>query len=317
MQAVEGTHRLFVNGVLLIVAATGATVSRADPAPAQPSGDESTLEADATPSGAALEPVIVTARRRAEDAQQVPASFNAIGGELLDRTNTVNIDQLSELVPALNYTSPNPRNTAYTIRGLGSSVVAIAQANDGLEPGVGFYVDQVYHARPATAAFDFSDIDQVEVLRGPQGTVFGKNTTAGAIHITTRAPNFDFAAQEEGSLGGYDYVQAKGMVTGTLVDDLVAGRFSALLTRRGGTLDNVTVGGTDNNVHTDGVRGQILIRPSDTLQVRVTGDYSDFDSHCCTQVFVRVGSTLKPAARQYPALVPISLTTSAKRRWAT
>ena len=245
---------------------------------------------------------MVTARRRSEDAQKVPASFNAIGGELLDRTYTVNTDQLAELVPALNYTSPNPRNTAYTIRGLGSSVVAIAQANDGLEPGVGFYVDQVYHARPATAAFDFTDIDQIEVLRGPQGTLFGKNSTAGAIHITTRAPSFDFSAQEEASAGGYGYTQAKGMVTGTLVDDLIAGRFSALATRRDGIVDNVTLGGTDNNVHTDAVRGQILIRPSDALQLRLIGDYSDFDSHCCTQVFVRVGTTLKPAARQYPAL---------------
>ncbi|PMZ42879.1 TonB-dependent receptor plug domain-containing protein, partial [Pseudomonas sp. FW306-02-H05-AA] len=89
---------------------------------------------------------------------------------------TVNTNQLSLLVPALNYSSANPRNTAFTIRGLGSSVVAVSQANDGLEPGVGFYVDQVYHARPATAAFDFSDIQQIEVLRGPQGTLFGKNT---------------------------------------------------------------------------------------------------------------------------------------------
>ena len=90
------------------------------------------------------------------------------GGELLDRSYTVNTQQLSQLVPALNYSSANPRNTAFTIRGLGSSVVAVSQADDGLEPGVDFYVDQVYHARPATAAFDFSDIAQIEVLRGPQ-----------------------------------------------------------------------------------------------------------------------------------------------------
>ena len=115
--------------------------------------------------------VTVTARRRAEDAQKIPGSLTVVGGTLLDRSYTVNTQELSQLVPSLNYSSANPRNTAFTIRGLGSSVVAVSQANDGLEGGVGFYVDQVYHARPATAAFDFSDIEQIEVLRGPQGTV--------------------------------------------------------------------------------------------------------------------------------------------------
>ena len=94
-------------------------------------------------------------------------------------------------MPSLYYNSANPRNTAYTIRGLGSNTLSISAANDGIEPGVGFYVDQVYHGRPATAAFDFTDIERVEVLRGPQGTLFGKNTTAGAIHVISREPTFE------------------------------------------------------------------------------------------------------------------------------
>ncbi|MES2303643.1 MAG: Plug domain-containing protein, partial [Pseudomonadota bacterium] len=122
--------------------------------------------------------------------QQVPVAVSVVGGDWLDRAYTVNTQGLSTLVPVLNYSSANPRNTAFTIRGLGSSVVAVSQANDGLEAGVGFYVDGVYHARPATAAFDFSDIERIEVLRGPQGTLYGKNTTAGAIHVISRAPEF-------------------------------------------------------------------------------------------------------------------------------
>jgi hypothetical protein len=114
--------------------------------------------------------VIVTARLREEDAQSVPISLSVVDGDTLDETFTNNTLQIAQLVPPLNYVSPNPRNTAFTIRGLGSSVVAVSQANDGLEPGVGFYVDQVYHARPATAAFDYLDLDRAEVLRGPQGT---------------------------------------------------------------------------------------------------------------------------------------------------
>jgi iron complex outermembrane receptor protein len=155
---------------------------------------------DAAPTNAEISAetganITVTARRRAERAQDVPAALSVLTGDLLNATRTVNLQQMSTLVPSLNYSSANPRNTAFTIRGLGSSVVSVSQANDGLEPGVGFYVDEVYHARPATAAFDFTDIDHVEVLRGPQGTVFGKNTTAGAISIATKNPPSPGAAR--------------------------------------------------------------------------------------------------------------------------
>ena len=166
-----------------------------------------TPEADATPEGVSAGDITVTARRRVESLESVPVALSVIDRNLLDRSYTVNTQQLSLLVPALNYISANPRNTAFTIRGLGSSVVAVSQANDGLEPGVGFYVDQVYHGRPATAAFDFTDIDQIEVLRGPQGTLFGKNTTAGAISITTKLPSFTPEATEELSVGSFNFVQ--------------------------------------------------------------------------------------------------------------
>jgi iron complex outermembrane receptor protein len=249
-----------------------------------------------------LETVIVTARLRAEDQQTVPVSMSVIDADALASTYTNNISQMSQLVPSLNYNSPNPRNTSYTIRGLGSSVVAIAQSNDGLEPGVGFYVDGVYHGRPATAAFDFVDIDHVEVLRGPQGTVFGKNTTAGAISIITKAPSFDFSAQGEVSDGDFGYVQTKGSVTGALIGDEVAGRLSFSLTRRGGILHNTTVGGTDNDIGNAAVRGELLYQPTQDFHLRLSADYTSFDNHCCTQVYVTVGTTLKPAARQYPAM---------------
>ena len=127
----------------------------------------------------ALNEVVVTARRREEGLQSVPAAISVVGGEVLDSSNSVNTQQLAQLVPSLYYNSANPRNTAYTIRGLGSNTLSVSAANDGIEPGVGFYVDGVYHGRPATAAFDFTDIERVEILRGPQGTLFGKNTAAG------------------------------------------------------------------------------------------------------------------------------------------
>ena len=245
--------------------------------------------------------VVVTARRRAEDAQEIPGALTVAGGALLDRSYTVNTQELSQLVSSLNYSSANPRNTAFTIRGLGSSVVAVSQSNDGLEPGVGFYVDQVYHARPATAAFDFSDIEQIEVLRGPQGTLFGKNATAGAINITTRSPTFEPEASEEISFGNYRFVQAKASGSGPLGDTLAA-RISVVSTRRDGVIDNVSTGQKENEVGNQAIRGQLLFKPDDRFQFKLSADFSNVESECCTQVFLRVAPTLKTASRQYAAL---------------
>jgi iron complex outermembrane receptor protein len=250
----------------------------------------------------ASEPITVTARRRVEDAQAVPIALSVVSGALLDRSYTVNTQQLSQLVPTLSYSSANPRNTAFTIRGLGSNVVAVSQSNDGLEPGVGFYVDQVYHARPATAAFDFTDIEQIDVLRGPQGTLFGKNTTAGAISISTRLPTFTPEASEEISTGSRNLVQAKASVSGALIGDVVAFRLSGLSTRRDGVIDNVRTENSQNDIGNQAIRGQLLIVPSATFKLRLTADLTSFSSECCTQVYLRVGQSLRPASRQYAAL---------------
>src|SRR5882724_7800517 len=114
-------------------------------------------------AGNNIETIIVTARQRQENLQTVPIAISVVQGDQLDSSGTVNTQSLSQLVPSLYYNSANPRNTAYTIRGLGSNTLSVSAANDGIEPGVGFYVDGVYHARPATAAFDFTDIESIDV----------------------------------------------------------------------------------------------------------------------------------------------------------
>ncbi|MGC3982980.1 MAG: TonB-dependent receptor [Steroidobacteraceae bacterium] len=253
-------------------------------------------------AGDTLETIIVTARRREEDLQSVPAAVSVVDGELLDRSNTVNTQQLSQLVPSLYYNSANPRNTAYTIRGLGSNTLSISAANDGIEPGVGFYVDQVYHGRPATASFDFTDIERVEVLRGPQGTLFGKNTTAGAIHVISRAPSFTPEANAEVSAGEYNFLQAKGSASGPLLDDVLAGRLSAQYTKRDGLLYNVRTGKKLNELNNYAVRGQLLFVPNEDLKLRLIADVSDLDSACCTQGYLRFGQSQRSASRQFPAL---------------
>ena len=95
------------------------------------------------------------------------------------------MNRLKELIPTVQFYSTNPRNSAINIRGLGAP---FGLTNDGIEPGVGLYIDGVFYARPAAATLDFLDVERIEVLRGPQGTLFGKNTTAGAINVTTRKP---------------------------------------------------------------------------------------------------------------------------------
>ncbi|MFW2851047.1 TonB-dependent receptor [Sphingomonas sp. TX0543] len=268
------------------------------PALAQTGPTEVAPSASDKAAAAGLPEVIVTARRRAEDAQRVPAALSVVGGALIDQSYTVNTQGLTALIPTLNYSSANPRNTAFTIRGLGSSVVAVSQANDGLEPGVGFYVDQVYHARPATAAFDFADIEQVEELRGPQGTLFGKNTTAGALNITTRAPSFTREGFAELSYGNYNYVQAKGWASGPITDT-IAYRISGVSTRRDGVLDNVRTGRAANTLGTQAARGQLLFKPDDTIQMRVIADFTNFQAYCCTQVYLRTGTSLRAPSRQF------------------
>ena len=258
--------------------------------------------AEDTPATDGNAPIIVTARQRPEDAQTVPAALSVVGGDWLEKSYTLNTQGLTTLVPALNYSSANPRNTAFTIRGLGSSVVAVSQANDGLEPGVGFYVDGVYHARPATAAFDFSDIARVEVLRGPQGTLFGKNTTAGAINVVSQLPSFTSGATEELSAGERRFVQARVSATGALIGDTLAYRVSGTITRRDGVIHNIRTGADQNTLGTQSVRGQLLWQPSADFRLRLIAGFSNFESECCTQVYLRVGTSLRAPGRQFPAL---------------
>ena len=251
------------------------------------------------PGYASVGDIVVTSRRREERAQDVPIALTVINEELLSRTGAYNIGQITQLAPSVQLLSPNARNTAITIRGLGASY---GLANDGLEQGVGIYIDQVYYSRPATATLDFVDIDRIEILRGPQGTLFGKNTTAGALNITTRAPSFTPDAQGEITIGDYGFVQAKATVSGPLIADTLAARLSFVSTQRDGVVDNVTGGHAQNAQKSISLHGQLLWEVNERLRARLYADYSDQTPDCCTQLYVRYGKTQKPANLQFPAL---------------
>jgi len=288
----------------LLAAVSTAAICCAAPALAQTVplavlSTQTTQQPEIDPGYASVGDIVVTARRRDERAQDVPIALTVINEELLNRTGAYNVGQVTQLAPSVQLLSPNARNTAITIRGLGASY---GLANDGLEQGVGIYIDQVYYSRPATATLDFVDIDRIEILRGPQGTLFGKNTTAGALNITTRAPSFTPDAQGEITIGDYVFLQAKASVSGPLIDDRLAARLSFVSTRRNGVLDNVTVGHDQNTQNSISLRGQLLFEATDNLRVRLFADYSDQTPDCCTQIYVRVGDTAKPVNLRFPAL---------------
>ena len=243
--------------------------------------------------------IVVTARRRAETIQTVPIAMSVIGGTALAETGAYNVSRLTQLQPTLQFYSTNPRNSAANIRGLGAP---FGLTNDGIEQGVGIYVDQVYYSRIASATFDFTDTERIEVLRGPQGTLYGKNTTAGAINITTRKPSFTPEARIELTTGNYQFVQAKASVSGPLIPDTLAIRLSASVTERDGTIHNVVTGKDLNAQDNKSVRGQLYWKPTDTLDLALSGDYGQQNPNCCVQYYARTGTTQRPLNRQYAAL---------------
>jgi iron complex outermembrane receptor protein len=243
--------------------------------------------------------VVVTARRRSESVQSVPIAISVIGGTALAETGTYNVNRLTQIQPTLQFFSTNPRNTAVNIRGLGAP---FGLTNDGIEQGVGVYVDQVFQGRVAATSFDFTDTERIEVLRGPQGTLYGKNTTSGAINIVTRTPSFTPEARVEVTGGNLDFLQARGSVSGPIVGETVAARLSLSLTTRRGTILNVRTDEYQNSQDNLSIRGQMLFRAAPNLDVTVYADWNRQDPDCCVQIPVRVGVTQRPASRQFPAL---------------
>jgi iron complex outermembrane receptor protein len=251
-----------------------------------------------TGAGDTGDEIIVTARRRQETAQEVPLAISVIGGEHIDSTGAFNIGRLQQLTPTLQYTSSNPRNTTLSIRGIGTP---FGLTNDGFDQGVGIYVDDVYYSRAASSTFDFLDVAQVEVLRGPQGTLYGKNTTAGAVNVTTRQPTFDFEFRGEATVGNLGFTQVKAAVSGPLSDNLAA-RIATSYTSRRGTIYNITSNQFINEQDNVGVRGQLLWKPTENVEVTLAGDYSTQNPECCGTSLVRIVGTQRAANRQYEQL---------------
>jgi iron complex outermembrane recepter protein len=244
------------------------------------------------------ETITVTARRVTEELQDVPIPVSVLTEDFIAESGAFNVGRLREFVPTLQFYSTNPRNTSINIRGLGAPY---GLTNDGLDAGVGLYVDGVFLARPAATTLDFIDVSQIEVLRGPQGTLFGKNTTAGAINITTKKPSFTPESEVELTYGNLGYVQAKASITGPITDK-IAGKLSFSGTQRDGTLYNVAEQNDINDLNNLGVRGQLLVNVTDTLEVILAADTTRQRPNGYALVPVGVAPTLRADNREYPAL---------------
>jgi iron complex outermembrane receptor protein len=267
-------------------AATSATPPSDAPVVVAPPAPHETATADATvasQSATEVADLVVTARHASEKAQEVPIAIAALPAKTLQQTGAYTLSDIQNLVPNLVAYQSNARNSSIGIRGIG-----VSSAADGLDTTVGVYVDGVYLGRPGMALEDLIDIDQIEVLRGPQGTLFGRNSAAGVVSVTTKAPSFTPDLTVEGSYGDLNDEQVRFSASGPLIDGLLAARLTAFTTHRDGVLPNIETGTSDNSIGRSGARLQFLVTPTPKLSIRVIGDVSTEDDTCCVSVLKSV-----------------------------
>jgi iron complex outermembrane recepter protein len=228
-----------------------------------------------------LEEVIVTAQKRTQNLQDVPVAVSAFSGEVLRDSGVTNMSELTNIAPSLTVTaSQTSTTTVFGIRGIFTS-----SQNFGLESSVGLYVDGVYRARQGSMINNLVDVQSIEVLRGPQGTLFGRNTPAGAITVNSVAPDFDGSGFIEGGAGDYGLLDVSGAKSFTVIDDVLAVRMTGFNTDRDGVVDVVGQDIQEEDAINDrnrwGLRFQTLYTPNDDLRLLFIGDHSEVDEYCC------------------------------------
>jgi len=249
-------------------------------------------EADQAEDGTKrLDEITVTATRRESSIQDVPIAVSAFNPETLEAQGVRDITTLSSLSSSFNLQSSNSESggTSIRIRGVGTT-----GNNIGLESSVAVFLDGVFLSRPGVALGDLVDLEQLEVLRGPQGTLFGRNTSAGLLNVTTKKPNLErvdgFANV---SYGNRDFVNVQGGVSVPLIKDVLATRISGSFRQRDGFLSNPTLGIDTNDRDRWSLRGQVLFEPTDAISIRLIGDYSETNEQCCSAVVLQ--DVLAPA----------------------
>lgn len=222
------------------------------------------------------EVIMVTAQKREQTLQEVPVAVSVVDAETIQNAQIVDALDLQSVVPALRVSQlERTSNATFIIRGQGNGA-----NNPGIEPSVAVYIDGVFRARAGTALSDLMGLERVEVLRGPQSTLFGKNATAGVVSIVTQEPQFDFGGEAEVTVGEFNQRILKGLVTGPISENL-AFSFSGSRNTRDGYYENVGPGGDFNGRDRWALRGQLLFVPSENLEFRLIADYDEIDEQCC------------------------------------
>jgi len=279
-----------VSVVGLIVATAGHAAAQSAAAPrasAAPGAAPASSPPDQT-----VDQIVVTAQKRTQSLQDVPVVVTTVSRQLLQDTGVKDIKDLALLTPGLVVTSTTSEaSTTARIRGIGT-----VGDNPGLESSVGVVIDGVYRPRNGVGFGDLGDVDRIEVLKGPQGTLFGKSTSAGVINVITAEPSFKFGANAEFTAGNYGSYGGSAEVTGPLIADVLAGSLYVADRQRDGYFDVNTGQGPrtqtyDNNRDFYTIRGQLLFEPTDRLTMRFIADYSHRDEHCCIATVVRPGET--------------------------
>src|SRR5438874_4513102 len=226
--------------------------------------------------------IVITATRRNEALSDVPMAVSAVTAQTLRNTGATDIRQLNQVAPSLLVSSTSSEAGAGVarIRGIGT-----VGDNPGLESSVGVFVDGVYRSRAGVGLTELGPLDRIEVLRGPQGTLFGRNTSAGLISIITAKPRFQPEVSGQVDIGNYNLRRFEASITGPLTDTIAA-RLDGVYVKRDGFLKDVISGRRINNRDRWLLRGQLLFQPSDNFSFRLIGDYSKHNEECCGAPFL-------------------------------
>ena len=238
--------------------------------------------AEVAPQATDAGDIIVTATRRSERLSDVPIAVSAVSQAALQNSGATDIRQLAQLAPSLQVSSTGSEaNASARIRGIGT-----VGDNPGLESSVATFIDGVYRSRTGSGLNDIGEVDRIEVLRGPQGTLSGRNASAGTISVITKLPEFNFGGYGEATYGNYNNIRIAGALTGPIIADKLAFRIDGVYGKRDGFYYD-TVNNTDyNDRKRYFVRGQLLFEPSSDLKVRIIGDYTHRDEKCCGAVYI-------------------------------
>ena len=256
-----------------------------------------------------FEEILVTATKREASIQEVPIAVSAYTGEDLAGRGVTDLYGMQEVSPSIAVYSSNSASNGGTLRIRG---VGTTGNNPGLEAAVGTFIDGIYRSRAGLAFNDLVDIDRVEILRGPQGTLFGKNTIAGAVNIITRKPAFENSAGVTLGLGNRDSREAAFVGNAVLAEDVLAGRLSFAYRKRDGGYQDIDSGDTYDHRDRRYLRGQLLWAPNDVVEIRVIGDYTGKDESCCPAAFWIPGPTSAAVAALGGDIIPFAVDQDAR-----